>query len=67
MSTELLDAMKVELGTVKSNQMRWIGEQQQITANINACNGSIESLTRLIENEEKRISDIKNALQSETT
>ena len=53
----LLDAMKQELETVKANQQRWIGEQQQIVANINACNGSIESMTRLIEAEEKRLAD----------
>jgi hypothetical protein len=47
--------MKAELATVKLNQQRWIGENQQTLANINACNGSIESLERLIAAEEKRL------------
>lgn len=49
--------MKAELAQVKSNQQRWIGEQQQIIANVNACNGSVESLERLIAAEEKRLAE----------
>jgi hypothetical protein len=54
--------MKAELAQVKTNQQRWLGEQSQIIANINACNGSIESLQRLIDSEEKRIADLQGSL-----